>query len=184
MKLGALTNMWRIKSTKVHYECRLDIDNERVKQTSIRERLNNGSDQQEEQVKWDESKLKEHYFASRCDEYIQRLNDRLEKCKRNEETLQVQIKNVVYKTPPKGEKHWIIVQSESQLGWIPHLDDYIPICTSKLPVDTDYKRLIEHCPYTKSFNLPLTIRNFIEHSDVVGWTSRLLVQALLLMLNK
>ena len=81
--------------TKIHYECRLDIDNERVKQTSIRECLNNGSDQQEEQVKWDESKLKEHCFASRRDEYIQRLNDQLQKCKRNEETLQVQIKNVV-----------------------------------------------------------------------------------------
>ena len=69
------------------------------------------------------------------DENIQRLNDQLKKCKRNEETLQVQIKNVVYKTPTKGEKHWIIAQSESQLDWIPHLDDYIPICTSKLPVE-------------------------------------------------
>ena len=99
----------------------MDIDNERVKQTSIKERLNQGSDHQQEQVHWDESKLREHCFASRRDEYTKHLNEELQKCKKNEETLQIQIKNVVYKAPSKGEKHWIIAQSESQLGWIPHL---------------------------------------------------------------
>ena len=171
--------------TKIQYDCRLDIDSERVKQTSIKERLKyNNADIQKEQVLWDESKLKEVCYHARRDDYIGDLKNQLANCVKNEETLQAQIKNLIYKTPSKGEKHWIIAQGESQLGWIPHKDDYIPICTSKLPVDTDFKRLVEHCPYTKAFNLSLTIRNFIEHNDIVGWSSRNLVQALLLMLSK
>ena len=49
---------------------------------------------------------------------------------------------------------------------------------------TDLVRLAEECPYTKSFNLALTIRNFIDHSNQVGWSNKLLIQALLEMLKR
>ena len=88
-----------------------------------------------------------------------------------------------YLTPSKGKKHWLLSNPEGLLGWVPHLSEYKPVCTNKAPMMSDLVRLAEECPYTKSFNLALTIRNFIEHADQVGWTNKLLIQALLEMLK-
>ena len=67
---------------------------------------------------------------------------------------------------------------------MPHLSEYKPVCTNKAPNMADLIRLAEKCPYTKSFNLALTIRNFIEHSNQVRWLNKLLILALLEMLKR
>ena len=71
--------------TKIHYDSRLDIDSERVKQTSIKERLkSNNADIQKEQVLWDESKLKEVCYHARRDDYLSDLKHQLANCVKNE----------------------------------------------------------------------------------------------------
>ena len=51
------------------------------------------------------------------------------------------------------------------------------MCTNKLP------NVHKSCPFTSTLNLALTVSNFIEHSDVIGWTDDQLMQAILHMLK-
>ena len=86
-------------------------------------------------------------------------------------------------TPSKREKHWLLANQDGLLGWVPHLDAYKPICTNKAPNSSDLAKLAETCPFSNTLNLALTIGNYIEYSDSVGWSDKLLMQALLMMLK-
>ena len=101
----------------------------------------------------------------------------------NEEATRRRIGHVKYLTPSKGEKHWLLSQQDTLLGWIPHLEGYYPVCTNKTPSNSDLAKLAKSCPFMNTMNLVLTIHNYLDHADVIGWKDCQLMQALLLMLK-
>ena len=65
-------------------------------------------------------------------------------------------------TPSKGERHWLLTENETLLGWIPHLDTYMPCCNNKTPGNGELAKLLEVCPFTETMNLALTVMNYLE----------------------
>ena len=165
-------------------ESRADIDAERCKQQALKNKIDSGIFPLDNTILHNESKQREFCALARKDDFVLYIQAVQQSCKLSETELRQRIKNVQYLTPSKGEKHWLLSSAEGLHGWVPHLSEYQPVCTNKPPVMSDLVRLTELCPYTQSFNLALTIKNFIEHGDTIGWSNKLLIQALLEMLKK
>ena len=170
--------------TRFMNESWADIDAERCKQRALCKKVDAGIFPQDNALLYNESLAREDCALARKTDFILTIQTIQQNCKTNEDELKQRIKNVQYLTPSKGEKHWLLSHPEGLLGWVPHLSEYKPVCTNKAPNMSDLVRLAEECPYTKSFNLDLTIRNFIEHAEQVGWSNKLLIQALLEMLKR
>ena len=64
------------------------------------------------------------------------------------------------------------------------MDKYVDCYTNKPPSNADLAKLLELCPFTQTFNMALTVRNYLEYSDQVGWTEKQLMQAILLLLKQ
>ena len=86
-------------------------------------------------------------------------------------------------TPSKGEKHWLIAHQDTLCGWIPHLESYFQVCTNKTPTTSDLAKLKESCPFTGTLNLALTINNYLDHADSIGWSDSQLMLNLKLRLR-
>ena len=170
--------------TRFENESRADIDAERCKQQSLVKKIDAGIFPNENAILHHESTQREYCALARKHDFVLTIQAIQQSCKTSEDELRQRIKNVQYLTPSKGEKHWLLSSAEGLLGWVPHLSEYQPVCTNKAPIMSELVRLAEECPYTKSFNLALTIRNFIEHADLIGWSNKLLIQALLEMLKR
>ena len=97
--------------------------------------------------------------------------------------LQSCLNQIKYLPSPKGERHRLLHVNDTLLGWI-SLNKYELCCTNKSPNSAELAKLLETCPFTETINLALTVKNYLEHIDKVGWTDRTLLQALLLLLKQ
>jgi hypothetical protein len=130
---------------KVNHEARVELDAERVKQRAIQDHIANGWNLQDEQKKFHESNLREVCVLSRKKDFLKALETTRANCVIHEIDIQERITNVKYLTPSKREKHWLLNQPDGLLGWIPHFDDYKPICTDKAPNPSELAKLAEIC---------------------------------------
>ena len=60
----------------------------------------------------------------------------------NEITLKKRLGHIKYMPPPKGERHWLLIENDTLLGWIPHLYTYMPRCTNKTPGNGELAKLL------------------------------------------
>ena len=169
--------------TKTQHDSRSDSDSEICKQEHLAGLIRSGHPPPDAVQQMNESKLKVRFIRKRREDFLEQFTTTKENAISNELIIQERIRHVKYMTPSKGEKHWLLSNQDGLLGWVPHLDAYKPICTNKAPSTSDLAKLTESCPFTNTLNLALTIRNYIEYSDSVGWSDKLLMQALIMMLK-
>ena len=86
--------------------------------------------------------------------------------------------------PSKGERHWLLTENDTLLSWIPHLDTYMPCCNNKTPGNGELTKLLEVCPFIETINLALTVMNYLEDCDKVGWNDKTLLASLLSLLKQ
>ena len=55
---------------------------------------------------------------------------------------------------------------------------------NKTPGNGELVELLEICPFTETMNLALTVKNYLEYSDKVGWNDKTLLRALLSLLKQ
>ena len=73
-------------------------------------------------------------------------------------------------------KNQQIINLDGLIGWITHMDKYVDCYNIKRSSNAD--KLLELYPFTQMFNMALTIRNYIEYSNLIGWTDRQLMQVI------
>jgi len=168
---------------KTANECRTDYDAQVCNYKALERQWNRGQTPPDSQVKVDAINIAIHAIQRRERDFTAAFEKIKSIAKLNEEATRKRMGHVKYLTPSKGEKHWILAQQDTLMGWIPHLEGYHPVCTNKTPSTSDLAKLAESCPFTNTLNLALTIQNYLDHADVVGWKDTQLMHALLLMLK-
>lgn len=83
-----------------------------------------------------------------------------------------------------NQKNLICPKQNSYLGWVPHLDSYQLIQTTKVPPSEEIFRHISFEPETQMTNLPLSIFNLIHFGDTIGATDQILLTMLTIYLKK
>ena len=81
-----------------------------------------------------------------------------------------------------NQKNLICPKQNSYLGWVPHLDSYQLIQTTKVPPSEEIFRHISFEPETQMTNLPLSIFNLIHFGDSIGATDQILLTMLTIYL--
>ena len=117
-------------------------------------------------------------------DFERHINSQIDTARRNKETIQKRIGHIRFMAQSKGEKHWVITTPDGQQGWVPSENQYVACFTNKPASNSDLAKLLELCPFTSTVNLALTIRNYIDHSDVAGWDEKQLMNAILLLLKQ